>query len=149
MKKSLFILFIGLFSAILFPFNINAKSISTLDVTNNNGKLTVSGTTENGVLAVAVWVYSGEDLNHMETCSSNGDEYSCELSKKFETGNYTVKVADYNGGDYISKDISISVSENNPQTSDNIINTVIICGLSLLGIISCIFFFKKKVIINK
>ena len=144
MKKILIVLFIGLISMMLFSFNVNAKNISTIDVKNSSNKLTVSGTTENGVLAVAVMVYSGENLSHMETCSCNNNNYSCELSKTFSKGNYTVKVADYDGGDYISKKISINITEKNPQTGDNIISSIIIGGLSIVAITGCVFFLKKK-----
>lgn len=80
----------------------------------------------------------------METCSNNQNKYSCELSKNFEIGIYTVKVADYDGGNYMTKNINISVSENNPQTGDNITLSIIIGGLSILGMIICIIYFKKK-----
>lgn len=148
MKKVLYVLFIGLISIMVFPFNANAESISTLDVVNNNNKLTVSGTTENGVLAIAVLVYSGEDLIHMETCSNNNNSYSCKLSKTFGIGNYTVKVADYDGGDYISKNVSINTAVNNPQTMDNIINYVVFGGVSLISIMAITFYLKKKKIFS-
>lgn len=145
MKKIISILLIGLISIMFNPFSVNAKSVPTLDVENNNNKFTVSGTIEPGVLAVAVLVYSGEDLMHMETCSTdNNNNYSCELSKTFGIGDYIVKVADYDGGDYISKNISVTVNEDNPQTGDNIIISIIIGGLSILGITGCIIYFKKR-----
>lgn len=146
MKKVLSILFIGLISIMFLPFNVDAEIISTLEVLNNNNKLTVFGTTENGVLAVAILVYSGENLTHIETCSSNNNEYSCELNKTFDEGNYIVKVADYDGGDYISKNISISTTENNPKTSDNIMSSIVIGGLSILTIGVCMLLRKKKIL---
>lgn len=142
MKKILSVLFIGLIT--ILPLNVNAKNISTLDVTSKDNKISVSGTTENGVLAIAVLVYLNDDLIHMETCSNNNNKYSCELTKSFEKGEYIIKVADYEGGDYISKNININITENNPQTGDNIINSIIIGGLSILGIIGSIIYFKKK-----
>lgn len=149
MKKILTILFAGLISILIFPFNVNAKSISTLDVKNNNNKLTVSGTTENGVLAVAVMVYLGEDLSHMETCSSIDSKFSCELSKTFDKGNYTVKVADYDGGNYISKNITIDNKlSDNPKTLDNILFYIGLGIISILGIIYCILFLHKNRKIN-
>lgn len=152
MKKILSILFIGLISILIVPFNVDAKSISTLDVTNNNNKLTVSGTTENGVLAVAVLVYSEGNLTHMETCANNNNKYSCELSKTFETGNYTVKVADYNGGEYISKDINTknNSKEDNPETLDKMNKYMITGFISLIGILGITIYNKnKKNVTNK
>lgn len=134
MKRILLsVLIIGLALTILFPLSVSAKSIPTINVTNNNNKLTVSGTTENGVLAVAIMVYSGNDIYHMETCSSNDNKFSCELSKTFATGDYTVKVADYDGGNYVTKNVSIKdvtddkdkdKDENNVNniTNNNIVN---------------------------
>lgn len=148
MKKVIFSLFIVILSIIVFPFSrIEAKTIFSLDVTSSNNKMSVEGTTENGVLAVAVLVYSEGNLIHMETCPSISNNYSCELSKIFELGNYTVKVADYDGGDYISKDITIKeeVKINNPQTSDNgISNYIVILIASIVSITILTFIIRKK-----
>lgn len=143
MKRILLrVLIIGLALTILFPLSVSAKSIPTINVTNNNNKLTVSGTTENGVLAVAIMVYSGNDIYHMETCSSNDNKFSCELSKTFAIGDYIVKVADYDGGTYISKNISVkgdtsvSVKDETPKTGtiEYIGITTLIITISVLGI---------------
>lgn len=150
MKKVFSILFIGLMTLIFLPFSVNALSISTLNLTNNNNKITVSGTTEDGVLAVAVFVYSGDELVDMETCSNNSDNYSCELQKEFASGTYIVKVADYNGGDYISKDIKIKLVNSNeektenPKTIDNVLLYMGIGIISLIGIFGCGVYIKKK-----
>lgn len=143
MKKILNILFIGLISILFLPFNVNAKSMATLDVNSNNNKITVEGTTENGVLAIAVLVYNQDELIHMETCSNNNNKYSCELSKTFEEGNYTVKVADYDGGDYITK--NVSVIQKNPETSDYITFTILLSITSLIGILVITLKNKKLV----
>lgn len=153
MKKILVAIFAGIALTILFPFNADAKNISSLDVTSSNNKLKVFGTTEDGVLAIAVMVYSGENLEHLQTCSSDGNKFSCELNKTFETGEYIIKVADYNGGTYSTKNISIIKdangtngleNENNPQTLDNILLYVGLGGISTLGIIGSILFLKQK-----
>lgn len=144
MKKVLSILIISLLSFVVLPFNVAAKSVKTLDVTESSNKITISGTTESDVLAVAVFVYSGTELVNMETCSNNSDNYSCELNKTFTEGSYVVKVADYNGGDYISKDITITKADViNPKTIDNIIIYSVVGVISLVGIIGCTLYFKK------
>lgn len=154
MKKILNIIFIGLILVMLVPFSVNAGNISTLNVTSKNNNITISGTTESGVLAVAVLVYSNNELVHMDTCSNNNsNKYSCKLNKVFAIGNYTVKVADYNGGNYISKNISISDSgqnsqttdkEANPKTFDNILIYVGIGSLSVIGLVGAGLYLKKK-----
>lgn len=143
MKKLLSILFIGIISLIIFPSSANAKSISTLEVKNSGQKITVSGTTESGVLAIAVLVYSGEELVTMETCSSNNDAYSCELENAFKSGTYTVKVADYDGGAYITKSIKI-VNATNPKTSDNSLMYLYLACISSIGLLGYGIYFKNK-----
>ncbi len=164
MKRILLsVLFIGLLLTIIFPLSVSAKSITTINATTNNNKLTVSGTTENGVLAVAIMVYSGNDIYRMETCSSNDNKFSCELGKTFATGDYIVKVADYDGGNYVTKNVSITdvtddkdennitnneiandtntttneVTQNttNPGTGDNIIFIIAVFIVALAGTI--------------
>lgn len=151
MKKLFSIFFIVLMSLVILPFNVNALSILTLNLENNNNKITVSGTTEEGVLAVAVFVYSSDELVDMETCSSSDSNYSCELKKAFISGTYTVKVADYNGGDYISKDVKITTNnsnndakEDNPKTLDNVLLYIGLGSVSLIGILGCGVYLKKK-----
>lgn len=145
-KRLLNIVLIGLISIIILPFAVNAAEISTLNVAETSNEITVSGTTEDGILAIAVVVYSGEDLIHMETCSVNNKAYSCKLNKTFANGSYRVKVADYDGGEYITKDVTITATETdtNPKTFDKI---TIYVGLGLLSILSltgtCLFAKKK------
>src|SRR5574344_2323896 len=134
MKKIIFVLLIGIFSIIILPNNVYAKSISTLEATGSNNKISIFGTTESGVLAVSIWVYKGTELVSMESCSNNVTNYSCELSKEFSKGDYTVKVADYEGGDFIFKDVTVTDPEVNPQTGDNIMLSFIISAVSILGI---------------
>ena len=153
MKKIILnVLFIGLISIIVFPLCVSAKSITKIETSEKDYKITVSGTTEAGVLAIATLVYSENNLVYMETCDASNGLYSCVLNNTFEEGNYTVKVADYNGGDYAVDSISIlknnNIIENNPQTGDSLINYFIIGGTSVLGIVGCIIFLKKKIIIN-
>ena len=87
------------------------------------------------------------------------------LNNKYKTNEYTIKVADYDGGNYIEKKItsnndtsnvsnSITNKEdsnsnakntktNNPNTHDNIIKYVIISLFSTFSILSLIIFIKK------
>lgn len=150
--KILSVFFVGLISVMLFPFDVSAKSISTLNVKENNNKFTVSGTTENGVLAVAVLVYSENNLLHMESCSVSENSYSCELNKSFSIGNYAIKVADYDGGNYVTKDVSITKSqeiinnEENPKTFDEILLYVELGFLSIIGLMVLGIYLKKEIV---
>ena len=155
MRKIFKTLIITFVFAMVLPFSVDALSLEifSIDVTDNDGILTIKGEAEEGVLAVAVVVYKEgvENPVYMQTCAYD-DGYNCELTKKFETGTYIVKVADYAGGEYISKSINVETKkvekqkqEENPKTGDNILTTVIIAGISLfflIGIGLCIY--KKR-----
>lgn len=63
--------------------------------------LTVSGTAGDGVLALVVLVYDAQGRQTaMDSCAVNGGRYSHTLPQRFAAGVYTVKAADYRGGDY-------------------------------------------------
>ena len=102
--------------------SVYAGTVSSVNTAENQGKITVSGTAETGVLAVAVTVYSGDNLVYMETTNVNSDgTYNVELGKTFDDGIYTVKVADYNGGDYTTKE---NVIVGNPSDDENEIGKI-------------------------
>lgn len=85
----------------LVPFTARAKDIKTINASEAGGKVTVSGTAEAGTLAVAVMIYNekGTELLAFETASvSDENLYYAEL--ELADGNYLVKVADYDGGDF-------------------------------------------------
>lgn len=105
-KKILIVLLLSIF---IIPIVAKAGTITTLDATASGNKIKISGTT-NDVLAIAALVYSDNNLVYMGSCSVNDNHnYSCTLNTTFKNGKYTVKVADYAGGDYISKDVIVNV----------------------------------------
>ena len=116
MKKiiSLFVLLL------VFPFVVKAGEVKTLDADINEGVITVSGTTDETVYAVVTTIYdkTGETLIAMQSTSvSESQKFSDEIivSKDDE---YIVKVADYNGGDYLSETVG-EVSKYNVVAKDN------------------------------
>lgn len=156
MKKFLIFAITALLSLVSLSGSAFAKDISTLNIVNNGNKLTVSGTAEDGVHAVAVLVYSGDNLAHMETCPATNSAYSCMLDKTFEDGDYVVKVADYDGGDYKVKNITLSSAEvpeeeapkapdtgheTFKQVTEIIASTLALCVAA--GLTVAIFFGKK------
>ena len=108
--------------------NTQAKEITTLDVTQSDEKIFVSGTAEAGTLAVARMIYDSTDTNllTMQTTSVANDN-TFKDSITIENGNYIVKVADYDGGDYMSKTVkkseinsdSESKTDKNSETSQD------------------------------
>ena len=88
-------------AASVVPFTARAKDIKTINASEASGKVSVSGTAEAGMLAVAVMVYdeSGKDLIAFETASvSDENLYYAEIN--VAEGKYLIKVADYDGGDF-------------------------------------------------
>ena len=101
--------------------SVYAGTVLSVNTTENDGKITVSGTVDSSVYAVAVVVYSGDNLEYMETTNVTDDgTYNVELAKTFADGKYTVKVADYNGGTYETEEnVVVGTSEeNNPIDND-------------------------------
>jgi hypothetical protein len=121
-----------------------AAQVSTLEVTSAEKKITVKGTTDPDVLACAVLVFDakGENMIAMETCAVTDSGYNYTMDHVFSEGTYLVKVADYNGGDYVTKEVKVDGAEKkSPKTS----------GLSLMmlfivaGTLSGTYLVVKKV----
>ena len=94
-------------AAVIVPATTRAKDIKTVNASEANGKISVSGTAEAGTLAVAVMVYdeNGSELLAMETASVS-DESLYYAEVELTEGTYQVKVADYDGGDYKTATVS-------------------------------------------
>lgn len=128
--------------------NVNAASLNvkTLEVSIKNNILDVSGTTDNGVLAVTVMVYDENETN-LITMETTAVDSSNKYSKKINLtdGKYIVKTANYDGGDYLKKSVEPqSNSVKNPQTYDGIMTWIVIGLVSVSGIVGTIVYRKKK-----
>lgn len=102
--------------------SVYAGTVSSVNATENGGKISVSGTVDSDVYAVAVVIYSGEEFVYMETTSVTDDKtYSVELARTFADGTYTVKVADYNGGTFEAEGNVVvgTPQENNSTNNEN------------------------------
>ena len=92
--------------------SVYAGTVSSVLTIENEGKISVSGSVDSSVYAVAILVYSGDNLEYMETANVNADgTYNTELEKKFDYGTYEVRVADYNGGEYKTASIAPLMGE--------------------------------------
>lgn len=100
----------------------NALNITSLNTSSTGSKISVSGSTQNGVLAGAVMIYdkNGTNLVCMETFAVGADsKYSYTLDRSFANGTYLVKVADYDGGNFEEKTVTVKSSTNvTPSTSN-------------------------------
>jgi LPXTG-motif cell wall-anchored protein len=118
---------LAMFMLIMLSSSIFAGNISTVNATPSKNKVTVSGKANADVLAVAILVYSEKNLMYMETCNvDNSQNYSCELNYSFEDGTYSIKVADYNGGNYMNTTVTVktkeATTENEITETNNTIN---------------------------
>lgn len=119
-KLSQYILSIML-SLFIIPFgNVHAESldVQTINASITDNKISVDGTVDNGVLAVAIMVYEedGTTLVKMETTSvDSNDKYSDTIvvtaGKK-----YIVKAANYNGGTYVTTEVETPTPSTNKPT---------------------------------
>ena len=119
-KLSQYILSIML-SLFIIPFgNVHAESldVQTINASITDNKISVDGTVDNGVLAVAIMVYeeNGTTLVKMETTSvDSNDKYSDTIvvtaGKK-----YIVKAANYNGGTYVTTEVETPTPSTNKPT---------------------------------
>lgn len=157
------VIFALIFSfALIFTFktNVNALEIKTINATQQNGVVTVNGTTETGMLAATVLVFdsTGTDIVAMKTVPVDNNSYSTTFALSEDT--YVIKVADYDGGDYISKSISpvttnsstntslLKNNTNNPKTGDNIIFYVCLLVLSIIALISGTLYIRKNKLVK-
>lgn len=87
---------------ICVPLSAVGPSVLTLSASYSSGKVNVSGTTSENVLAVAILLYDtdGTTLLRMETFGVNDQSFAAQISISLSSGTYTVKAADYNGGPY-------------------------------------------------
>lgn len=151
-KLSQYILSIML-SLFIIPFgNVHAESldVQTINASITDNKISVDGTVDNGVLAVAIMVYEedGTTLVKMETTSvDSNDKYSDTIvvtaGKK-----YIVKAANYNGGTYVTTEVETPTpSTNKPtpsaQTGDNS-HFVVYSAIMIMAATGYVFLNKKE-----
>jgi hypothetical protein len=94
-----------------------AASVTTMDADGSNGKLTISGTTTEDCLAVAILVYdeAGINLVYIETTGVENSAYKSTIN--LANGTYTVKAGDYDGeNELITKKVTVTGSETTPAT---------------------------------
>ena len=107
-------------AAMIVPATTRAKDIKTVNASEANGKITISGTAEAGTLAVAIMVYdkAGSELMAMETAAvSNENLYYSEITLAEDT--YLIKVADYDGGNYQVKTVSPATNKELPAAPNS------------------------------
>ena len=101
-KISLLVLAVVLILAMVIPSSMvyaaEGKKVLTAEAVQEDGIITVTGTVEDGMLAVAVQLCDkdGNTIKVVTGGVDNDNKYEVEIEA--ELGNYIIKVADYDGG---------------------------------------------------
>ena len=146
MKKILGLIIV-LFSVLIAP-KVLAANVLTLEASESNtGIITVKGSAESSVMAVAINIYEEDGTTFITQRSVQvNDDNTFEFNEAFEAKKYVIKVADYDGGNFIEKSISPNSEESNettPDTSDNVIAYIIIGTLSII-LLTGLAVYKRK-----
>lgn len=105
---SLIITFVLLTNIVsLQSFAVEQSSITDLSASYSNGKITVTGEVD-GMLAVAVLIYKGDILLKLETFGVSDNGIKAVINIELASGEYIVKVADYEGGEYFTTNFSVA-----------------------------------------
>lgn len=132
-SKYLLIIILSLFIIPIISVNVNATTLNvkTINASITNDKISVEGTVDNGVLAVAIMVYEedGTTLVTMETTSVDSNDKYSDTIDVTAGKKYIVKAANYDGGTYVTAEVDGTVNDSNNNTnnensnnSDNNIN---------------------------
>lgn len=95
-----------------------AGTVNTLNTTVKNDTVLFYGTVDSETLAVSLMVYdqSGDNLVSIASAAVNDkNEYSIEMN--LAEGTYVVKAADYNGGKFLEKTVTVSKTENKNENN--------------------------------
>ena len=150
MKKILSLLIV---LAIVIAPNVFAGEIKTADASiDTNGKITVKGTTESSVIAVAVSIHDADGNFIKVVTGSVKDDDTFEVTADMEVKKYILKVADYHGGNFVEKEVDPSTATNadevkpvnNAPTFDAILIAVAIGVASLVGITYSAYSLRKN-----
>lgn len=135
-----------LFLIIMLIVSTNVQAATITDATyDGNFKVTGSGS---GQVQIVIFDPTDSPIYMATTPVTNG-VYAITVPQidGLTTGNYKVKVADYDGTNVSEKTIYVEIAAiNNPNTYDNILISFIIGIISILGITGYIVF---KKVINK
>jgi hypothetical protein len=159
MKKLLSLLIVLL---IVITPTVFAADIKTVDASeDSSGKITVKGTADDSMVAVAVSLYEEDGTFIKVVTGSVEDDNTYEVTINMEAKKYIVRVADYNGGNYIEKEVSPNTTDEtedttttvteevtpvkSPKTFDAILIAVSVLVISVVGIaVSARYFVKRK-----
>lgn len=122
LNKYLLIIVLSLFIIPIVSVNVNAATLNvkTINASITNNKISVDGTVNNGVLAVAIMVYEedGTTLVTMETTSVDSNDKYSDTIDVTAGKKYIVKAANYDGGTYVTTEVDGTVNDSNNNTNN-------------------------------
>ena len=94
-------------------------NVLTINATQQNGIISVSGTTDAEMYAVAISIYdeSGTNLITVETAAANDGVFSHSIA--IAEGNYQICVADYSGGECMTTTVLVTSEDTDSTTSSD------------------------------
>ena len=131
---------------VAIPLCAYAEEPKVLTVTTSSSGSTVNyeGTTEDGVVAVMCKIYDSSDEEvDMLSLEVDGNKFTGSFSD-VANGSYVVRCAKYEGGEMQEAKVLVN-NTMNPNTNDaGILKSVIIFGVSIMGVISGIVYLIKR-----
>lgn len=95
-----------------------AGTILSLDATPGTNEIAVSGVAEDGVLSVMIVVYDATETTVLQMQSVAVDaSHAYQYTFSVEPGTYVVKAADYNGGTFASKKVTVTAATTTTATT--------------------------------
>lgn len=124
LNKYLLLIMLSLFIIPIVSVNAATLDVKTINASITDNKISVDGTVDNGVLAVAIMVYEedGTTLVKMETTSVDSNDKYSDTIDVTSGKKYIVKVANYNGGTYVTAEVDGTVNNNNNNTNNENLN---------------------------
>lgn len=120
-SKYLLTIILSLFIIPIVSVNAATLDVKTINASITDNKISVDGTVDNGVLAVAILVYEedGTTLVTMETTSVDSNDKYSDTIHVTAGKKYIVKAANYDGGTYVTTEVDGSINNNNNENSNN------------------------------
>lgn len=141
--KKILVIFTLLFAIPICTLAIEPK-VLTVITSSSGSTVNYEGTTEEGVVAVMCKIYDSKD-EEVDILSVEVDENKFAGSfSSVPNGSYVVRCAKYEGGDIEEAKVVVN-NTTNPNTNDaGILKSVIIFGVSIIGVISGIVYLIKR-----
>ena len=144
MKKLLLVLVTILsFAFIGNVYAAEELKVKSLEASMDGTKITATGTTDENMLAVSVVVYdeTGTTFIKMESGQVDNGKYNVIIDGFEEGKKYTVRVANYDGGDFLEQIVPDETKT--PDTGDSIYTYIILGSLSVIALTGIIVYRKR------